>query len=238
VSELEILEVGGVRAGYEGIEALHGIDLTVARGEITAILGANGAGKSTLLSVVAGLVAPTSGRVSFDGEDVTGASPAFLTRRGICLIPEGRGIFPNLTVRENLWVMTHAGVSRGEVEERTFGQFSALAPRRDQQAGTLSGGEQQMLALARAVATRPKLLLVDELSMGLAPMIVERLYQHLADLVSQGVSIIVVEQFAQTALDVAASACVMAAGRVVKSGTVEEVAQDLHLAYLGHGNSP
>src|ERR1039458_7864022 len=148
-----LLEVSDVHAAYEGVEALHGVDLTVDKGTVTAVLGANGAGKSTLLAVIAGLLAPTKGEVRFDGARVTGTNPASLARKGLCMVPEGRGVFPNLTVRENLWVMTHSGMSRDEVESRAYERFPRLSQRRDQPAGTLSGGEQQMLAMARAVAT-------------------------------------------------------------------------------------
>jgi branched-chain amino acid transport system ATP-binding protein len=149
------------------------------------------------------------------------------------MVPEGRGVFPNLTVRENLWVMTHSGTSRKEVEARAFERFPRLSQRRDQHAGTLSGGEQQMLAMARAVATRPRVLLLDELSMGLAPIVVDELYTHVAQLADEGVTVVVVEQFARTALTVATAGVVMAGGRVVHAGPSSEVEQVLHSAYLG-----
>jgi branched-chain amino acid transport system ATP-binding protein len=228
-----LLEVRGVHAAYEGVEALHGVGLTVDRGTVTAVLGANGAGKSTLLAVIAGLLAPTAGDVRFDGERVTGKSAASLARKGLCMVPEGRGVFPNLTVRENLWVMTHSGTSRGEVECRAYQRFPRLSQRRDQPAGTLSGGEQQMLAMARAVATRPRLLLLDELSMGLAPIVVDELYTHVAQLAGDGVTVVVVEQFARTALTVATAGVVMAGGRIVQAGPSSEVEGVLHSAYLG-----
>jgi branched-chain amino acid transport system ATP-binding protein len=228
-----MLEVKGVRAGYEGVEVLHGIDLSVQAGSITAVLGANGAGKSTLMMVIAGLLEMTAGEVRFDTQPVAAASAAHLARRGLCLIPEGRGVFPNLTVRENLWVMTHGGVSRKEVEARAYERFPRLAERQEQQAGSLSGGEQQMLAMARAVATQPKLLILDELSMGLAPMVVDELYQHVARLAEDGVTVVVVEQFARIALAVASAGIVMAGGRIVHSGPAEEVGEVLQSAYLG-----
>jgi branched-chain amino acid transport system ATP-binding protein len=228
-----LLEVCGVHAAYEGVEALHGLDFAVAPGTVTAVLGANGAGKSTLLAVIAGLLAPTRGEVRFDGNRVTGKSAASLARKGLCMVPEGRGVFPNLTVRENLWVMTHSGVSRKEVETRAFEQFPRLSQRKDQHAGTLSGGEQQMLAMARAVATRPRLLLLDELSMGLAPIVVDELFGHVAELAGDGITVVVVEQFARTALTVATAGIVMAGGRIVHSGPSSEVEAVLHSAYLG-----
>jgi branched-chain amino acid transport system ATP-binding protein len=228
-----LLEVRNVHAAYEGVEALHGVDLTVSTGTVTAVLGANGAGKSTLLAVIAGLLAPTAGDVHFDGERATGKSAALLARRGLCMVPEGRGVFPNLTVRENLWVMTHSGANRREVEARAYERFPRLSQRKDQHAGTLSGGEQQMLAMARAVATRPRLLLLDELSMGLAPIVVDELYTHVAQLARDGVTVVVVEQFARTALTVATEGVVMAGGHVVHAGPATEVEGVLHSAYLG-----
>src|ERR1700685_4258093 len=171
-----LLEFRGVRASYEEVEVIHGIDATFEEGVVTAVLGANGAGKSTLLSLAVGVMGPSEGEVRFAGKKVKVGSTSSLARRGLCLIPEGRGVFPNLTVRENLWVMTHSGKGRRHVEHSAFDRFPRLGERRDQPAGTLSGGEQQMLALARAVATSPRLLLLDELSMGLAPLVVEGPY--------------------------------------------------------------
>ena len=174
---IPLLQARGVRCCYESVEVLHGVDLTIERETVTAVLGPNGAGKSTLLSVLAGLNQPSAGDVLFDGTPVRAGTGHSLVRAGLCLIPEGKGIFPNLTVQENLWMMTHRGTSRRQVEERAFNRFPQLSSRRNQAAGTLSGGEQQMLALARAVSTEPRLLLLDELSMGLAPIVVEDLYK-------------------------------------------------------------
>ena len=228
-----LLEFRGVRASYEEVEVIHGIDATFQEGVVTAVLGANGAGKSTLLALAAGIVGPTAGKVRFAGEKVRAGSTASLVRRGLCLIPEGRGVFPNLTVRENLWVMTHSGSARRHVERCAFDRFPRLADRRDQPVGTLSGGEQQMLALARAVASSPRLLLLDELSMGLAPIIVDELYKHVIQLAAEGVTVVIVEQFARTALSVATSAMVMANGRIVETGAARDVESVLHSAYLG-----
>jgi branched-chain amino acid transport system ATP-binding protein len=158
-----------------------------------------------------------------------------LARLGLCLIPEGRGVFANLTVRENLWVMTHSGSGRRHVERCAFERFPRLSERADQAAGTLSGGEQQMLALARAVATSPRLLMLDELSMGLAPIVVDELYTHVAQLAADGITVVVVEQFARTALSVATSAMVMGNGRIIQTGAASEVESVLHSAYLGPG---
>jgi branched-chain amino acid transport system ATP-binding protein len=236
-----LLEARGVRACYESVEVLHGVDLRIEHNSVTAVLGPNGAGKSTLLSVLAGLNHPSAGEVLFDGRPVKAGSGHSLVRAGLCLIPEGKGIFPNLTVQENLWMMTHRGTSRRQVEERAFARFPQLSSRRSQHAGTLSGGEQQMLALARAVSTEPRLLLLDELSMGLAPIVVEDLYSVVAALARDGVTVVVVEQFAQFALKVAQRAVVMTGGRVVHAGPASEVAAHLAELYLGHsenGNVP
>jgi branched-chain amino acid transport system ATP-binding protein len=228
-----LLALRSVRASYDRIEVLHGIDLEVAPGEVLAILGPNGAGKSTLLRVLAGLHLPTSGDLLMGGRVMTGTDPGVLARRGLCLIPEGRGIFPNLTVAENLWMMTNRGVSRADVEARAYDTFPRLGERRTQLAGSMSGGEQQMLAMARAVATDPGVLLLDELSMGLAPLIVEELYEIVGQIAKSGVSILVVEQFARTVLGVADVAVIMLHGRVTAVGSPEQIAPELEAAYLG-----
>jgi branched-chain amino acid transport system ATP-binding protein len=237
-----LLESRGVRACYESVEVLHGVDLRIEQGSVTAVLGPNGAGKSTLLSVLAGLHQPSAGDVLFDGRPVRTGAAHSLVRAGMCLIPEGKGIFPNLTVQENLWMMTHRGTSRRQVEERAFERFPQLSSRRHQAAGTLSGGEQQMLAMARAVSTGPRLLLLDELSMGLAPIVVEDLYEVVGALARDGVTVLVVEQFAEFALKVAQWAVVMTGGRVVHAGSASDVASSLAELYLGghseNGNAP
>ena len=233
VTAAPLLSLKGVRAGYDGIEVLHGIDLDVPAGSVLAVLGPNGAGKTTMLNVAAGVLAPSDGDVVIAGRRVNGATPNGLARRGVCTIPEGRGVFPNLTVRENLWMMTHRGMSRDEVEARAFERLPRLAERRDQPAGTLSGGEQQMLAVARAVATDPALLLLDELSMGLAPLVVQELYEAVARIAAGGVTVLVVEQLAGTVLGVADLAAVMVGGRIVRRGAPADVVEDLDAAYLG-----
>jgi branched-chain amino acid transport system ATP-binding protein len=228
-----LLELRDVHAAYGRIEVLHGVDLDVPPGGVVALLGPNGAGKSTTISVCAGLVTPTSGSVLIAGRRMNGASPDRLARAGLCTIPEGRGVFPNLTVRENLAMMTVADASMSEIEEAAYARFPQLGARRSQLAGTLSGGEQQMLALARGLATRPALLLLDELSMGLAPLVVEELYGIVAQVAREGVSILVVEQFARTVLGVADVAAIMVGGRVVRVGRPEDLGGDLTSAYLG-----
>jgi branched-chain amino acid transport system ATP-binding protein len=228
-----ILELRGIHAAYERIEVLHGVDLAMRAGSVLAVLGPNGAGKTTMLSVVAGLLRPTHGDVMLAGRRVNGARPDELARRGLCMVPEGKGVFPNLSVRENLVLATHTGASRSEIEDRAFTRFPALAARRAQLAGTLSGGEQQMLAMARGLATEPSVLLLDELSMGLAPLIVENLFEKVAEIAHTGVSVLVVEQFAKLVLDVADEAAIMVQGRVAVVGTPNEVAAELSTAYLG-----
>jgi branched-chain amino acid transport system ATP-binding protein len=228
-----LVELRGLHAGYGRIEVLHGVDLEVPAGSVTALLGPNGAGKTTTLRVVAGLHRATGGDVLVAGRRVNGARPDDLARAGLCLVPEGRGIFRNLSVRENLRVATHVGRTLDEVETEAYRRFPRLGERRAQVAGTLSGGEQQMLALARAVASRPAVLLLDELSMGLAPKVVAGLYDEVATIAADGVAVLVVEQFARVALRVAHQAAVMLGGKVVASGTPAELEGSLTEVYLG-----
>jgi branched-chain amino acid transport system ATP-binding protein len=230
---VNLLELRGVRAAYDRIDVLFGIDLEVPAGRVVALLGPNGAGKTTTLRVAAGLHPPSAGDIMLCGRRVNGTAPEDLARRGMCLIPEGRGIFPNLTVRENLRMMTYSGAGLSRVEEQAYSRFPRLKERRKQIAGTLSGGEQQMLAMARGLATDPALLLLDELSMGLAPIIVEELYELVAQIARAGVSILVVEQFASTVLGVADLAAVLVHGRVARVGTPHELQDELSKAYLG-----
>ena len=228
-----ILELHDIRAGYGPIEVVHGVSLEVPMGSVTALLGPNGGGKTTLLNVCAGILAPSGGEVRFEGEAVTVLSADGRARRGICTVPEGRGIFPNLSVRENLLMATQVGVPMDRIEDVTFAQFPQLSARRKQLAGTLSGGEQQMLALARAFATDPKLLLLDELSLGLAPIVVGQLYDKVRELASGGLSILLVEQFARTALPFADSAAVVLQGIIAQQGSPSEMEEALSASYLG-----
>ncbi len=232
-AESPLLEMRGVRASYGRIEVLHGVDLSLRSGEVLALLGPNGAGKSTTLGVLGGLVPVTHGCVHLFGRHVNGTAPHDLARLGMAMIPEGRGIFPRLTVHENLRMASYSGVDTATIEERAFERFPRLGERRNQLAGTMSGGEQQMLALARGLATEPALLVLDELSMGLAPLIVSELYELVARVASNGVSILVVEQFARTVLGVADQAAIMAGGRITAVGPPSEIEAELASAYLG-----
>ena len=238
LDEAPLLEVCSVRAAYGSIEVLHGIDLAVPGGSILAVLGPNGAGKTTALKVISGIMRPTSGSLLLEGHDVTGASAEQLARIGVCLIPEGRGIFPNLTVRENILMDTFASNGRkvSELEEIAFAHFPRLGDRRNQVAGTLSGGEQQMLALGRALTTDPALILLDELSMGLAPKIVEELFDVVRRLAATGVTTVVVEQFAEVVLEFADHVVLMTQGRVRAQGGADEIRDALAGAYLGGGS--
>jgi branched-chain amino acid transport system ATP-binding protein len=225
--------VSGVHAAYGRIEVLHGVDLVVPPGSVFALLGPNGAGKSTLLKVISGRMRPSTGQVHIGDRLVGKSPPERLAREGVCAVPEGRGIFPNLTVRENLRIWTYrGGLTARDVEERTFATFPRLKERRRQMAGTLSGGEQQMLAISRALVTGPSVLLLDELSMGLAPLIVNELYELVGGLAGSGMTILLVEQFVATALSVATRAAIMVHGRIQQEGTPEEMADAALRVYL------
>ena len=228
-----VLELRGVHAAYGRIQVLHGVDVVVPERSVVALLGPNGAGKTTTLRIASGQMRPTVGCVHIMGRHINGASADELARAGVCAIPEGRGIFANLTVEENLRIVTYGGPSTREVEERSYAQFPKLKQRRKQVAGTMSGGEQQMLALARAVATDPALLMLDEISMGLAPLIVAELYELVAQIARAGVAILLVEQFAQTALAVADYAAVMSQGKIRRFGQPSDIEDELQSAYLG-----
>ena len=230
---IPILEVVDLHAAYGRIEVLRGVDLTIPKGAVMALLGPNGAGKSTLTKIISGQKKPTSGDIHLGGVNVRTASSDELARVGVCLVPEGRSVFPNLTVEENLVLMSYAGVPAAAVLETAFAYFPRLGERRQQLAGTLSGGEQQMLAMSRALASDPALLILDELSMGLAPLIVDELYETVAEIASTGVSILCIEQFARTALRVSDYAAVMTGGRVVATGEPGEIMDTMSDVILG-----
>jgi branched-chain amino acid transport system ATP-binding protein len=230
---IPILELMDVHAAYGRIEVVRGVDLVVPRGAVLALLGPNGAGKSTLLKVISGQKRRSSGDIHMAGVNVQDAKTEDMARLGLTTIPEGRSVFPNLSVQENLLLVSYAGVASDKVLDTAFTYFPRLQQRRRQLAGTLSGGEQQMLALARALASDPALLLLDELSMGLAPLIVGELYETVAGIAETGVSILVVEQFARTALRVADYAAVMVGGRIVATGEPEEINEKMSDVILG-----
>ncbi len=229
-----ILELRNVSASYDAISVLHDVNITVHGGEVVALLGPNGAGKSTVLKIASALLRPTQGSIRVANHDLTGAPASELARLGVCTIPEGRGIFPNLSVYENLQMAVKKGLTISVIEERAFARFPMLAERRSQLAGTLSGGQQQMLSLARGLATDPVLLMLDEMSMGLAPLVVADLYEQVQTIAAEGVSVLVVEQFARTVLGIADTAVLMSHGRVRFAGNASEVDEaTLSGAYLG-----
>ena len=214
----QLLELDNVSVSYGGVRALSGVSFSVPERCVVALLGANGAGKSTTLRTISGLVRAESGTITFDGEPIERVAPHAITRRGILQVPEGRGIFPSLTVKENLLMADYAlHVAENAVEEG-IRLFPALASRLNQFAGTLSGGEQQMLALARALMMQPRLLMLDEISMGLAPLIVNQLFDAVRRLAQRGVTVLLVEQYVEAALELADYAYVLDKGRVVDIG--------------------
>lgn len=227
------LQLSSVSAGYGGINALFDVDLVLKPGEVCAVLGPNGAGKSTMLKVASGQVIPTSGEVFVHGRAIAGMTTDQLSRGGLCVVPEGRGVFPNLTVAENLKMATYAGVTFEDIQQVAYDRFPILGQRRRQLAGTLSGGEQQMLAISRALGVHPSILLIDELSMGLAPIIVEQLYEVIAQIAEEGLSLLVVEQFAHEVLNVADVAALLVNGRIAHKGTPQVIVEVLDSAYLG-----
>ena len=228
------LELRGINAGYGRIEVLHDVSLSVPAGTVYALLGPNGAGKTTTMLVASGYLRPTAGCVHVAGSHVNRVAPENLAKAGVCRIPEGRGIFPNLTVNENLRMFTYSSeLSVREVQEKSYARFPRLGERRNQLAGTMSGGEQQMLAMSRALVADPGILLLDEISMGLAPKIVSELYDLVGQLAQEGISILLVEQFARTALAVSDYAAVMTGGRIAMVGQPADVADFVNEAYLG-----
>ncbi|MBF82023.1 MAG: ABC transporter ATP-binding protein [Actinobacteria bacterium] len=230
---IPLLSIQRITAGYGEISILENVSIELFPGEIYALLGPNGGGKSTTLKVCSGQLIPTKGELIIAGQVMTGYKPNALARAGICTIPEGKGIFPNLTVKENLLMMTNSGATIETIEEVTYDRFPQLSLRTKQLAGTLSGGEQQMLAMSRALSTDPAILLLDELSMGLAPLIVGQLYEMVQQIAEEGVAILVVEQFASTVLEIATTAGIMTHGKLTKEGIPSEIQQDLKHAYLG-----
>ena len=232
-----MLRLEGLSCGYGPMRAVHGLDLEAGEGRITALLGANGAGKSSTLMCIAGHVEVHGGRIVYGGQDVTGWSPVELVRAGIGLVPEGRRLFGSLTVRENLVVGAYSRPREetGPGIDRVIATFPRLGERINQRAESLSGGEQQMLSIGRALMSRPRLLLVDELSLGLMPKMIDICYGAIADLKSQGMSIILVEQSTQRALEVADQVTVLESGNVVWKGAAKEAGESSEMinAFLG-----
>jgi branched-chain amino acid transport system ATP-binding protein len=233
-----LLELEDVSVAYGRIRALHGISIGVSEGEVVALIGANGAGKTTTMRAISGLIPLQSGRILFDGKDISRLRADLRVIRGLSQAPEGRGIFPGMTVLENLDMGAYTRRDRAGIAadlERVYGLFPRLKERRKQASGTLSGGEQQMLAIGRALMARPKLLLLDEPSMGLAPMLIQQIFGIITEISSQGTTILVVEQNAQQALSRAHRAYVMETGRIVKEGAGRDLMDDpaVREAYLG-----
>jgi len=227
-----LLDVKSLEVHYGGIRAVKGIDLEVAEGELVCLIGANGAGKTTTLKAICRLI-PSSGTIAYNGADVSRARVHELPRQGLVMVPEGRGIFPQLTVEENLMMGAYA--RGGGSAEKQYATFPRLRERRQQVAGTLSGGEQQMLAIARALMTEPRLLLLDEPSMGLAPMMVARIFDVVREIAARGVTILLVEQNARLALELAHRGYVMESGEISLAGKARELLDNpkVREAYLG-----
>ncbi len=235
-----LLKISGLTVAYSGIEAVKGIDLEVARGELVTLIGANGAGKTTTLKAITHTLpaAQTSGRIDYAGQRIDGASPFTLVQRKLAMVPEGRGVFARMSIHENLLMGAYCRTDQAEIDadiDKWFAIFPRLKERASQLAGTLSGGEQQMLAMARALMSHPQLLLLDEPSMGLAPMMVERIFEVVNKIAAQGVTILLVEQNVRQALRIAQRGYVMETGRIVLADTAERLLQDPRViaAYLG-----
>jgi branched-chain amino acid transport system ATP-binding protein len=238
---MNLLEVKGLEVRYGGIRAVKGIDVEVAEGELVCLIGANGAGKSSTLRAICGMTAQRSGSVRYAGEETLSLPVHQLPRRGLVMVPEGRGIFPQLTVEENLAMGAYAR-SDAEVQrdlERQFETFPRLRERRTQTGGTLSGGEQQMLAIGRALMSRPRLLLLDEPSMGLAPLMVAKIFEVVKDIAARGVTILLVEQSARLALEIASRGYVMESGAITVAADAKSLLADprVRAAYLGEASA-
>ena len=234
---MSLLELKGLKISYGGINAVKGIDLTVREGEMVALIGANGAGKTTTLKAVCGLLVPAAGRVHYRGEDVTRAPSYALVERGLALVPEGRQVFGRLTTEENLEMGAYARRDQGIKADlqRIYRLFPRLHERRRQTAGTLSGGEQQMLAIGRALMSAPRLLLLDEPSMGLAPLMVQRIFETIRKVAAEGVTVLLVEQNAKLALEVSSRGYVMESGLITLAAASAALLDDpqVRQAYLG-----
>jgi branched-chain amino acid transport system ATP-binding protein len=235
---MSLLALEKLHVSYGGIRAVKGVDIVVEPGELVCLIGANGAGKTTTLRAVTGLVRAAGGRILYDGQDIVGQRVHEIARRGLALVPEGRGVFPQLTIEENLAMGAYARTDGAAVAsdiERAFTLFPRLKERRRQTAGTLSGGEQQMLAIARAMMSRPRLLLLDEPSMGLAPLMVEKIFEVIRTIAAEGVTLLLVEQNARLALEVSHRGYVLEGGVVTLAGEARSLLDDPRVreAYLG-----
>jgi len=236
-----LLEIKDLKVSYGKIEAIKGISLNVRQGEIVTLVGANGAGKTTLLKTISGILKPSNGLISFEGKDIQSIAPHNRVLAGLCQAPEGRGIFPGMTVLENLEMGKYSRPEwKKELQEdldRVYTLFPRLKERQGQAGGTLSGGEQQMLSIGRALMSRPRLLLLDEPSMGLAPMFIQQIFKIIREIQTQGVSILLVEQNAAQALSCANRAYIMETGNIVKEGAGKDLLNDeaIKKAYLGTG---
>lgn len=233
-----MLRVEDINVYYGAIHAIKGISLEVNDGEIVALIGSNGAGKSTTLRTISGLMKPKTGRIMYDGEDITGVPAHKIVGKGLCQVPEGRHVFANMTVLENLELGAYLRTDKEGIAkdmEMVFEKFPRLLERKDQLSGTLSGGEQQMLAMARALMSRPKLLLLDEPSMGLAPLLIKEIFNIIKEINASGTTVLLVEQNANMALSIADKAYVLETGRITLSGTAAELAssEEVRKAYLG-----
>ena len=235
---MSLLEVSGLKVAYGGIQAVKGIDLHIEAGELVALIGANGAGKSSTLKTLAGMHQPAAGTATYNGERIEGVASHVLVRKGLALVPEGRGVFSRLTVEDNLLMGAYSRNDDAAIKQelaQVYEIFSRLFERKDQLAGTLSGGEQQMLAIGRALLGKPKLLLLDEPSMGLSPIMVQKIFETVQRVSAQGVTILLVEQNAKLALEVSSRGYVMESGTITLSGAAKELLNDpkVRAAYLG-----
>ena len=233
-----LLKVSGLKVSYGGIQAVKGIDFEVREGELVTLIGSNGAGKTTTMKAITGTLGLSGGDIEYMGKSIKGQGPWDLVRQGLAMVPEGRGIFARMTIMENLQMGAYVRSDKPEImadAEKVFAIFPRLRERRDQLAGTMSGGEQQMLAMGRALMSRPKVLLMDEPSMGLAPIMVDKIFEVVRDVYAQGVTILLVEQNASRALAVANRAYVMESGLITMSGDAAQMLRDpkVRAAYLG-----
>ncbi|TSE33073.1 ABC transporter ATP-binding protein [Tepidimonas charontis] len=233
-----LLKVSGLRVSYGGIKAVKGVDLEVREGELVTLIGSNGAGKTTTMKAITGMLLAEAGDILYDGRSIRGLGSWDLVKLGLAMVPEGRGVFTRMTITENLLMGAYVRTDKAEIErdiERMFALFPRLKERRDQLAGTMSGGEQQMLAMARALMSRPKLLLLDEPSMGLSPIMVDKIFEVVRDVHAQGMTVLLVEQNARRALQVANRGYVMDSGEIIMTGEAAAMLDDpkVRAAYLG-----